>query len=219
MSSSWHASYTASTSVPGVTGFPRHAGTAAALAPTCLRQNRHRRPLGGSRGRSSGQTGFMHGQHARPASTPFGQPFTSTTPLAGQASAKHARPGRLAGRTRRRILAYRAIDFLSTHIPEASGPGEECLLLVHIRHVVGQVHYRLCSHCAQGVITNVVINEPFRSSDLGTRALSHLRTRHPGITWTNTSRTRTPRDLLRRMRIPTSTRDEPCAHTRQPLAA
>ncbi|MEU6277769.1 hypothetical protein ABZ871_36045 [Streptomyces populi] len=116
---------------------------------------------------------------------------------------------------RRRLLAYRAIDFLSTHIPDTSGPGEECLLLVHIRQVVGQVHYRLCTDCAQGVITAVVIDERFHSTGLGTRALSHLRSRHPGLAWRSTLRKRTTRDLLHRMRIPAAASAAPCPHASQ----
>ncbi|WP_209441798.1 hypothetical protein, partial [Streptomyces roseus] len=120
---------------------------------------------------------------------------------------------RLVNRFRRRILAYRAIGFLSTHIPDTSGPGEECLLLVHVRQVVGQVHYRLCTYCAQGVITALVIDERFHSTGLGTRALSHLRARHPGLAWRSSLRKRTARDLLRRMRIPMSA--PTCPHASQ----
>jgi hypothetical protein len=158
----------------------------------------------------------MHGQHARPTSSSlFGPPPTAQTSLTGHTGAKHSRRSRLTGRLRRRILAYRAIDFLSTHIPDTSGPGEECLLLVHIRQVVGQVHYRLCTNCAQGVITAVVIDERFHSTGLGTRALSHLRSRHPGLAWRSTLRKRTTRDLLRRMRIPTTAFAAPCPHAPQ----
>jgi hypothetical protein len=158
----------------------------------------------------------MHGQHARPTSSSlFGPPPTAQTSLPGHTGAKHSRRSRLTGRLRRRILAYRAIDFLSTHIPDTSGPGEECLLLVHIRQVVGQVHYRLCTNCAQGVITAVVIDERFHSTGLGTRALSHLRSRHPGLAWRSTLRKRTTRDLLRRMRIPTTAFAAPCPHAPQ----
>ncbi|WP_020124850.1 hypothetical protein [Streptomyces canus] len=101
------------------------------------------------------------------------------------------RRGRRTGRLRRRVLAYRAIDFLSTHIPDDPGPGDECLLLVHTRQVVGQIRYRICTDCALGVITAVVIDERFHSTGLGTRALSHLRSRHPGLTWRSTLRSRT----------------------------
>ncbi|MGW2615092.1 N-acetyltransferase [Streptomyces sp. NPDC001500] len=74
--------------------------------------------------------------------------------------------------------------------------------MVHIRKVVGQVTYRACDECAEGVITDVVLDEPFRDCGLGTRALSHLRSRHPGVTWRTTLETRLTRGLLRRMRIP-----------------
>ncbi|MFI8292106.1 hypothetical protein ACIGBL_23500 [Streptomyces sp. NPDC085614] len=146
----------------------------------------------------------------------FGPALTGRPSTPGHGGARHSRPGRLRGRLRRRILAYRAIDFLSTHIPGASGPDEERLLLVHIRQVVGQVHYRICADCAEGVITAVVIEERFHSTGLGTRALSHLRSRHPGITWRSTSRARTTRDLLRRMRIRTTASAATCAHERRP---
>ncbi|MGW0392918.1 hypothetical protein ACWDYJ_18870 [Streptomyces sp. NPDC003042] len=160
----------------------------------------------------------MHGQHAHPtSSTLFGSAPTALTPPPGQVGGKHSRRRRIAGRLRRRILAYRAIEFLSTHIPDASGPGDECLLFVHVRQVVGQVHYRICSNCAQGVITVVVIDERFHGTGLGTRALSHLRSRHPGIAWFSTLSMRTTRDVLCRMRIPTITSsDMPCPHARRP---
>ncbi|MFF0276954.1 hypothetical protein [Streptomyces sp. NPDC004330] len=115
-------------------------------------------------------------------------------------------------RLRRRILAYRAIDFLSAHIPDHSGQGEECLLLVHIRRVVGQIHYRICTDCARGVITTITLDERFHSTGLGARALSHLRFRHPGLAWRSTLSPRPTRDLLRRMRIPPLTAGPPCRH-------
>ncbi|MFF4170875.1 hypothetical protein [Streptomyces sp. NPDC001744] len=119
-------------------------------------------------------------------------------------------------RLRRRFLAYGAIEFLSTHIPDGSGPGEECLLLVHIRKVVGRVHYRMCAECSQGVITAVTVEERFRTSGLGTRALSHLRSRHPGVAWRSTLTVRATRDLLRRMRIPTTAPGALCPHADAP---
>lgn len=160
----------------------------------------------------------MHGQHARPASTLFGSALKAQALPPRQGTAKHSRHGRITGRLRRRLLVYRAIDFLSTHIPDQSGPGEECLLLVHIRQVVGQVQYRICMNCAQGVITAVVIDERFHSTGLGTRALSHLRSRHPGLAWRSSLRKRTTRDLLRRMQI-SATSAAPCPHADQTLSA
>ncbi|MGW6244352.1 hypothetical protein [Streptomyces roseolus] len=162
----------------------------------------------------------MHGRHACPTSAPTGPDTVATaqTPSAAHGRAKHARRGRTIGRLRRRILVYRAIDFLSTRIPGPSGTGEECLLLVHVRQVVGQVHYRICTDCARGVITALTIDERFHSTGLGTRALSHLRSRHPGLAWRSTLHMRTTRDLLRRMRIPTITTDTPCPHAGRPPA-
>ncbi|MFF0738930.1 hypothetical protein ACFYVL_00880 [Streptomyces sp. NPDC004111] len=153
----------------------------------------------------------MHGQHARPTSTLFDHaPAAGTPPGPG---AKHSRRrGRLTLRLRRRLLAYRAIDFQPVHLSGDPERGEECLLLVHIRKVVGQVQYRICTECTQGVITAVVIDEPFHSTGLSTRALSHLRSRHPELAWFSTMRRRTTRDLLRRMRIPTVLSPTPCSH-------
>ncbi|MFF5026086.1 hypothetical protein ACFY2J_17970 [Streptomyces collinus] len=160
----------------------------------------------------------MHGLHARPTSSSLlGQAATAETSPPGHGGAKHSHRGRRTGRLRRRALAYRAIDFLSTHIPDDPGPGDECLLLVHTRQVVGDVRYRICTDCAQGVITAVVIDERFHSTGLGTRALSHLRSRHPGLTWRSTLHKRTTRGLLRRMRIPTTTSATPCPHAQQTL--
>lgn len=152
----------------------------------------------------------MNGHHARPgSSTMFGSVLT---PSADRPAARHSRPGRLTTRLRRRFLAYGAVEFLSTHVPDDPGPGEERLLLVHARQVVGEVHYRMCARCARGVITDVALDERFRGSGLGTRALSHLRARHPGTAWHSTLTLRATRDLLRRMRIPTTSPGPLCAH-------
>lgn len=162
----------------------------------------------------------MHGHHARPTSRGLiGRASTAEPEPPGHVGAKHIRRGRRTGRLRRRVLAYRAIEFQSTHIPDGPGPGDECLLLVHTRQVVGQVRYRVCADCARGVISAVVIDERFRSTGLGTRALSHLRSRHPGLTWRSTLRMRTTRDLLRRMRIPRTTSATPCLDAHQALSA
>ncbi|WP_328296887.1 hypothetical protein OG389_03065 [Streptomyces sp. NBC_00435] len=165
----------------------------------------------------------MSGLHARPAL------LRSALETAASAhAAKHGRRGGFVRRLRRRILAYRDIEFLSADIPDipgiaedagaGAGPREECLLLVHIRKVVGQVRYRACAGCGRGVITGVDITEPFRSSGLDIRALSHLRSRHPGITWRSTLTRRTTRGLLLRMRVPAATADTGCAHTSAPPA-
>ncbi|KOX29129.1 hypothetical protein ADL06_13140 [Streptomyces sp. NRRL F-6491] len=84
--------------------------------------------------------------------------------------------------------------------------------MVHDRQVVGEVHYRTCAPCARGVITDVTLDERFHGSGLGTRALSHLRARHPGTAWRSTLTLRATRDLLRRMRIPTTDSGPLCAH-------
>ncbi|WP_411103119.1 hypothetical protein [Streptomyces sp. cmx-4-9] len=154
----------------------------------------------------------MSGEHARPTSTPF-RTLLPDTPAEPAHAAGHARRESFGRRLRRRILAYRDIAFLSSRLPGDSGPAEECLLLVHGRKVVGQVHYRLCTECAEGVITGVDIETPLRSTGLGTRALSHLRARHPGLTWRSTLTGRTTRDLLRRMRIPADAAGAACPHT------
>lgn len=154
----------------------------------------------------------MPGQHARPASTPTtAAPAASERPPRPEGS-RHARRVRLADRLRRKILAYRDIDFLSSHHPRATGNDESCLLLVHIRKVVGQVRYRICRGCAEAVITSVEIEDRFRSAGLGTRALSHLRSRHPGLTWRSTPAARPARDLLRRMGIPMIRGGSTCSH-------
>ncbi|THA75451.1 hypothetical protein E6U81_36705 [Streptomyces sp. A0592] len=124
----------------------------------------------------------------------------------------------MTGRLRRRLLAYRAIDFVSTHVPDHFGPGEECLLLVHVRQVVGQVHYQICTDCARGVVTALVIGERFHSTGLANRALSHLRSRHPGLAWCSTLNMRTTRSLFSRMSIPPVSTVPHCPHA-SPAAA
>lgn len=93
-----------------------------------------------------------------------------------------------------------------------------CLLLVHVRKVVGRVTYRTCDLCAEGVVTGVVLDEPFRGCGLGTRALSHLRAQYPDLTWRTTLDNRFTRDLLRRMRIPKATQADGCSHHRSAVA-
>ncbi|MEU6894691.1 hypothetical protein ABZ934_23330 [Streptomyces sp. NPDC046557] len=155
----------------------------------------------------------MSGEHARPTSALFRSAPDPEVPPHG---ARHGqRRGRFGRRLRGRLLAYRDIAFLSTHIPgEGAGPGEECLLLVHGRRVVGQIHYRICTACVEGVITGVDLDGHLLSTGVGTRALSHLRSRYPGTTWRSTLTLRTTRDLLRRMRIPAASADPVCAHAR-----
>ncbi|MCX4717841.1 hypothetical protein OG818_18845 [Streptomyces virginiae] len=171
----------------------------ARIAPRSGNTSRHARTTCASRERS-----------VRPGTS---SPDATVRPSRGQALA----PERISGRLRRRVLAYRGIEFLSAHVPDPTGPGEECLLLVHIRKVVGQVRYRICPDCARGVVTAVVIDERFHSAGLGTRALSHLRSRHPTAAWRSTATRRTARDLLRRMRIPVITSGRSCDHMRRPL--
>lgn len=83
---------------------------------------------------------------------------------------------------------------------------------MHIRKVVGRVTYRACDECAEGVITDVVLDEAFRDCGLGTRALLHLRSQHPDVTWRTTLDNRLTRDLLRRMRIPRAAVGGNCSH-------
>ncbi|UFQ19960.1 MULTISPECIES: hypothetical protein [Streptomyces] len=141
--------------------------------------------------------------HGRPAGLRTGAPQQ-------RAGGRHRRSGRRLGKWHRRLLAYRAVELLPSPSPE--GEGADCLLLVHIRKVVGRVTYRACGQCAEGVITDVVLDEPFRDSGLGTRALSHLRSRYPGVTWRTTLDRRLTRDLLRRMRVPKAPVRENCPH-------
>ncbi|MCX5384805.1 hypothetical protein [Streptomyces sp. NBC_00083] len=147
----------------------------------------------------------MSGHHARPRSVlvrsaPAAEPSTAH-------GARHGRRERFTRRLRRRIFAYRDIEFLCTHIPGEPGtgtganPGQECLLLVHIRKVVGQIHYRLCTTCGRGLITGVDIDAEFLSSGLPNRALSHLYSRHSGVTWRSAPALRTTPGLLRRIRV------------------
>ncbi|MEU9304895.1 GNAT family N-acetyltransferase [Streptomyces sp. NPDC048269] len=157
----------------------------------------------------------MHGHHARPVVTRFDPASTTRPPPDGQPGPGLSLRARVTTRLHRWVLAHRAIEFTPTRIPDGPGPGEECLLLVHIRQVVGRVHYRICTDCAQGVINTITIDDRFQRTGLGTRALSHLRFCHPGITWHSTLSLRTTRELLRRMPIPVVP-DTPCPHAHRP---
>ncbi|WP_406011099.1 hypothetical protein OG440_36905 [Streptomyces sp. NBC_00637] len=152
----------------------------------------------------------MSDTHGRPGSREGASPRRT--------EGRHRRAGRRAGRWHRRWLSYRDVELLPSSSPEG-GAGEECLLLVHIRKVVGRVTYRACAECAEGVITDVVLDEPFRDCGLGTRALSHLRSRHPDITWRTTLDRRLTRDLLHRMRIPRAAVAGSCSHGRPGVVA
>lgn len=132
------------------------------------------------------------------------------------APGRHRRTGRRRGRWHRRVLAYRNVELMPSASPDTVGA--ECLLLVHVRRVIGLVTYRACDECAEGVITDVVLDEPFRDCGLGTRALSHLRSLHPDVTWRTTLDARLTRALLRRMRIPRSTGGR-CSHGRPGVVA
>lgn len=152
----------------------------------------------------------MHGQHARPTSTLF-----RTTPEGGAppvGAGRHSAGGGILRRLRRRLLAYQHIDLLSSHIPGDTGAGDEVLLLVHVRKVVGEVRYRMCPTCAKAVIIGVDIDAFFLGTGLDTRTLSHLRARHPGLAWHSTLNRRSTRGLLRRSRI--LGRDSLCTHLR-----
>lgn len=129
----------------------------------------------------------------------------------GPPHGRHRLGGHRRGAWHRRLLAYREVELVRS--PSPDGGDAQCLLLVHVRKVVGQVDYRLCSSCAEGVITGVFLEERFRRSGLGTRALSHLRARHPGLVWRTTVDRRLTRDLLRRMRVVRRTGDGGCPHT------
>ncbi|MFF1415958.1 hypothetical protein ACFVX6_40375 [Streptomyces sp. NPDC058289] len=161
----------------------------------------------------------MSGIHARPTSALFRSvPDVDAAPAAH--AARQGRRGGFVRRLRRRLLAYRDIQFCSTRIPgDGAGVEEDCLLLVHVRKVVGQIHYRTCPTCGEGVITGIDIDNHLLATGIGTRALSHLHSRHPGITWRSTLTLRTTRDLLRRMRIPVGTAGALCAHARTREAA
>ncbi|MGW3582992.1 GNAT family N-acetyltransferase [Streptomyces rubiginosohelvolus] len=157
----------------------------------------------------------MQGHHARPTSTLFGPASQDQVAATGHNGPRHSRRKRPMGRLRRRIMVYRSIEFLPSRVPGGTRPDEQCLLLVHIRKVVGQVRYQLCDRCDQGVITAVTLEERFRGTGLGTRALSHLRSRHPSVRWRSTLNLRATRDLLRRMSIP-ATIAAGCPHTGGP---
>lgn len=167
---------------------------------------------------SPGHTRGMPGEHARPTSTLF---RSAPAPHAALPTpgGRHSRRETFAARLRRKLRAYREIEFLSSGGPGNPGTGEECLLLVHVRKVVGEIHYRICSTCAESVITSLDIEEHFRAAGLGIRALCHLRSRHPGTTWRSTPRLRGTSDLLRRMRIPVASAEVPCLHFHAPAAA
>lgn len=159
-------------------------------------------------GRSRGHTRPMHGRHVRSAHAP-GSGRSPGSPVP-----RHARRGPSTSRLRRRIAAYREVDLLTAEVPTGSArAAEEFLLLVHSRRVVGQLRYRICRQCEQGTISALSIEERFLGTGLDTRALAHLRSRHPDVRWFSTLHLRTTRDLMRRMGVALLADDRPaCAH-------
>ncbi|MFB8030106.1 MULTISPECIES: hypothetical protein [unclassified Streptomyces] len=146
-------------------------------------------------------------------------PHSPSLPAAGAAKTpahhgregRHRLPGHRRGAWRRRVLAYSQVELVPS---SGRSTGDRCLLLVLVRKVVGHVEFRLCASCSEGVITEVSIEERFHRSGLGTRALSHLRARYPGVVWRTTLDRRVTRDLMRRMRVLRKAEDTRCAHAR-----
>ncbi|MGX5187791.1 hypothetical protein ACWKT5_34860 [Streptomyces avermitilis] len=159
----------------------------------------------------------MPALHARPTSNAFNPAPAGETPVVGLGSGRHRRKARITGRLRLRMIAYRDVEFLSSRTPGDTGGGEEYLLLVHVRKVVGRVDYRICTACAEAVVTGVVIEERFHDTGLGARALAHLRFRHPGMAWRSALGLPTTRDFKRRMRLPAKGEDGLCSHVPRAL--
>ncbi|MGW1817511.1 hypothetical protein ACWCQM_28580 [Streptomyces sp. NPDC002125] len=132
------------------------------------------------------------------------------TPAHHGREGRHRLPGHRRGAWHRRVLAYRKVELVQSAGRSAD---DRCLLLVLVRKVVGQVEFRLCASCSEGVITEVSIENRFHGSGLGTRALSHLRARYPGVVWRTTLDRRVTRDLMRRMRVLRQAEGSRCSHT------
>ncbi|MFJ8884828.1 hypothetical protein ACIRJR_15665 [Streptomyces sp. NPDC102402] len=133
----------------------------------------------------------------------------ATIPAHHGGGGRHRLPGHRRGAWHRRVIAYSQVELVQS---SERGTGDRCLLLVLVRKVVGHVEFRLCASCSEGVITEVSIEKRFHRSGLGTRALSHLRARYPGVVWHTTLDRRTTRDLMRRMRVPWQAEDTRCSH-------
>lgn len=156
----------------------------------------------------------MIGSHARPVTYPFHSP-TLPAPDVAKAPAHHGSggrhrwPGHRRGAWHRRVLAYSQVELVQS---SGRSTGDRCLLLVLVRKVVGHVEFRLCASCSEAVITEVSIEQRFHRSGLGTRALSHLRARYPGVVWRTTIDRRVTRDLMRRMRVLRQAEGTRCSH-------
>ncbi|MFE4214142.1 hypothetical protein [Streptomyces sp. NPDC056844] len=157
----------------------------------------------------------MQGSHAQPKpdmphGAPLRGPDTVEHPAHRGGGGRHRLLGHRKGDWHRRLLAYSEVELVH---PDGQGAGDaQCLLLVHVRKVVGHVDFRLCASCAEAVITEVLIEKQFHRSGLGTRALSHLRARYPGVVWRTTLDRRGTRDLMRRMRVPRQAESNRCCH-------
>lgn len=158
----------------------------------------------------------MQGSYAQAKTgTPHGAPLRGPDdvehPAHHGAGGRHRLLGHRKGDWHRRMLAYSEVQLVQSPWRDDAND-TQCLLLVHVRKVVGHVDFRLCASCAEAVITDVLIEKQFLRSGLGTRALSHLRARYPGVVWRTTLDRRGTRDLMRRMRVPRQAEGIRCAH-------
>ncbi|OON78046.1 hypothetical protein [Streptomyces tsukubensis] len=120
------------------------------------------------------------------------------------------RLGQLRGRWHRRLFARRRVEILDTFADLP--PNTHCLLLVHIRKIVGHVSYQVCEECGAGLITEMAVDASLTDSGLGDRAMAFLRGHYQGLRWRTTLDDRPPRSLVHRLPGPRPLDEELCAH-------
>ncbi|CAM5721051.1 hypothetical protein SALBM135S_06355 [Streptomyces alboniger] len=102
------------------------------------------------------------------------------------------------------------MEILHSAAPAAA---QHSLLMVYTRRVVG-LTYEVCERCASGTVVAVHVDSPLQDSGLGTRAISHLRSCYPDVTWHSSLAQRMTRDLAHRMSLPDATGIRRCPHAR-----
>ena len=156
----------------------------------------------------------MQGSYAQPRTdTPHGAPLRGSDAVEHPAhhggGGRHRLLGHRKGDWRRRLLAYSEVELVH---PGGRTPVTRSVCSWSTCARWWATWTSACASCAEAVITDVLIEKQFHRSGLGTRALSHLRARYPGVVWRTTLDRRGTRDLMRRMRVPRQAEGKRCSH-------
>lgn len=87
---------------------------------------------------------------------------------------------------------------------------------------LGRVQYEVCEPCKVGLLLKISFSVEWQFCGLGTRALTQMETRHPGLVWYTTGQYSHAKGFYERYRrdsdSPWTENQHPCAHFRSPPA-